>query len=200
MQTENLPFVIVGLGNPGREYRETRHNIGFMVIDRLCKVIGISLSRVQSKALVGIGVLEGQKVILAKPQTYMNNSGQSVGGLVRFYKAPIEHLMVTYDDLDLPLGTIRLRSSGGSAGQKGMGSIIQQLATQDIARMRLGIGRPPGQMDPSDYVLHPFSKQEQPMLEQVLDRAEGAVREFIRQGVDSAMNLYNGNLLNKENQ
>lgn len=198
METQNTPFIIVGLGNPGREYRDTRHNIGFMVIERLCKVMGISLSRVQSKALVGIGILEEQRIVVAKPQTYMNLSGQSVSGLVHFYKTPPECLMIAHDDLDLPLGTLRLRPGGGAGGQKGMGSIIQQLGTQDIARMRLGIGRPPGQMDPSDYVLQRFTKNEQPLLDQVLDRAEGAVREFVRQGLQMAMNQYNGSLLEKK--
>lgn len=198
METSNSPFVVVGLGNPGREYRDTRHNIGFMVVDRLCKMMGISLTRMQSKALVGIGILEGQKVVVAKPQTYMNLSGQSVGGIVRFYKAEFERLIVAHDDLDLPLGTIRLRPSGGSAGQKGIGSIIQQLGTQNFARLRLGIGRPPGQMNPADYVLRPFTNSEQVLLDQVMDRVEGAVRVFIRQGLDSAMNQYNNSLLEKK--
>lgn len=198
METSNSPFIVVGLGNPGREYRDTRHNIGFMVIDRLCKAMGISLTRMQSKALVGIGILEGQKVVLAKPQTYMNLSGQSVGGIVRFYKAEFERLIVAHDDLDLPLGTIRLRPGGGSAGQKGIESTIQQLGTQNFARLRLGIGRPPGQMNPADYVLRPFTTSEQDLLNQVMDRVEGAVRVFIRQGLESAMNQYNNSLAEKK--
>ncbi|HEX9019010.1 MAG TPA: aminoacyl-tRNA hydrolase, partial [Anaerolineaceae bacterium] len=132
MEEQRLPYLVIGLGNPGREYRETRHNIGFMVIDKLCAELGVSLGRVQSKALVGIGKMEGQKIILAKPQTFMNLSGQAVGGLMRFYKVPISQLIIAHDDLDLPLGSIRLRPGGGSAGQKGMGSIIQQLGTQDF--------------------------------------------------------------------
>jgi peptidyl-tRNA hydrolase, PTH1 family len=194
MEQQTFPYLIAGLGNPGREFRDTRHNIGFMVIDELCKLLGISLSRVQSKALVGIGTLEGQRIVLAKPQTFMNLSGQSVGGLVRFYKTPVEQLMVAHDDLDLPLGTIRIRPGGGSAGQKGMASIIQQLGTQDSARLRLGIGRPPGQMDPSAYVLQRFTTSEQEILHLVLDRAVSAVRAFIREGLDAAMNQHNGSL------
>ncbi len=194
MENQNLPYLVVGLGNPGREYRDTRHNIGFMVIDQLCKELGVSMSRVQSKALVAVGMLEGRKVVMAKPQTYMNLSGQSVGGLVRFYKTPREQIIVAHDDLDLPLGTIRLRPGGGSAGQKGMQSIIQQLGTQNFARLRLGIGRPPGQMDPAAYVLQPFSRADQELLAMVLTRAAAAVRAFVCQGLDAAMNLHNGSL------
>lgn len=194
MEEQRLPYLVIGLGNPGREYRETRHNIGFMVIDKLCAELGVSLGRVQSKALVGIGKMEGQKIILAKPQTFMNLSGQAVGGLMRFYKVPISQLIIAHDDLDLPLGSIRLRPGGGSAGQKGMGSIIQQLGTQDFARLRLGIGRPPGQMDPAAYVLQRFSNAEQEVLSMVLDRAVSAVQTFVRDGLDAAMNLHNGKL------
>jgi peptidyl-tRNA hydrolase, PTH1 family len=194
MDNQTFPFLIAGLGNPGREYRETRHNIGFMIIDRLCKDAGVSLSRVQSKALVAVANMEGCRLVLAKPQTFMNLSGQSVGGLCRFYKVPPSQLMVAHDDLDLPLGTIRIRPGGGSAGQKGVQSIIQQLSTQDFPRLRLGIGRPPGQMDPSAYVLQRFTKQEQELVDAVLDRAAAAVRTFIRDGLNTAMNQFNGGL------
>lgn len=197
IETQSFPFLVIGLGNPGREYRDTRHNIGFLVIDRLCKAMGISLSRMQSKALVGVGNLEGCKLVVAKPQTYMNLSGQSVGGLVHFYKAPLSHLLVAHDDIDLPLGTLRLRPGGGSAGQKGMESIIQQLGTQEFARLRLGVGRPPGQKDAANYVLQRFSAGEQEMLQLVLDRAEAAVRTFVREGLNAAMNLHNGSLQEK---
>ncbi len=194
MENQNLPYLVVGLGNPGREYRDTRHNIGFMVIDQLCKEMGVSMTRVQSKALVAVGKLEGQKVILAKPQTFMNLSGQAVGGLMRFYKMPLDQVMVAHDDLDLPLGTLRLRPGGGSAGQKGMESIIQQLGTQNFARLRMGIGRPPGQMEPAAYVLQHFTRAEQDVVGLVLDRAVAAVRTFVREGLDAAMNQYNGSL------
>ncbi len=194
MENQNPPFLIIGLGNPGREYRGTRHNIGFMVIDHLCKEMGSSMMRVQSKSLVAVGSLEGQRTILAKPQTYMNLSGQAVGGLVRFYKVPLEQIIVAHDDLDLPLGTLRLRPGGGSAGQKGMGSIIQQLGTQNFSRLRLGIGRPPGQMEPAAYVLQPFHREEMELVSQVLDRAVSAVRTFVREGLNAAMNQFNGSL------
>ncbi|RPJ41174.1 MAG: aminoacyl-tRNA hydrolase, partial [Chloroflexi bacterium] len=178
-------------------YRDTRHNIGFMVIDQLCKSLGVSMTRVQSRALIANGIMEGQKIILAKPQTFMNLSGQSVSGLVRFYKTPIDRLIIAHDDLDLPLGIIRLRPGGGSAGQKGMGSIIQQLGTQYFSRLRLGIGRPPGQMDAAAYVLQRFTSAEQDVVTLVLDRAVAAVRTFIRDGLNTAMNQYNGGVPEK---
>ena len=197
MDESTFPFLVIGLGNPGREYRETRHNVGFMVIDRLCARLGVSLSRVQSKALTGAGVMEGHKIILAKPQTFMNLSGQSVGGLVRFYKVPLANLMVAHDDLDIPLGTLRIRPGGGSAGQKGMASIIQQLGTQDFARLRIGIGRPPGRMDPSAYVLEKFVGDERKIVDLVMDRAVAAVEIFVRDGLEAAMTQFNGNLVEK---
>lgn len=194
METQIAPFLIIGLGNPGRQYADTRHNIGFSVIDRLCKEMRISLSRMQSKALVGVGSLEGCRVVVAKPQTFMNLSGQSVGGLVRFYKTPLEQVMIAHDDIDLPLGTLRLRPGGGAAGQKGMVSIIQHLGTQEFARLRLGVGRPPGQMDPAAYVLQRFSTAELELVSIILDRGVAAVRAFVREGLNSAMNQYNGSL------
>lgn len=197
MENSTAPYLIIGLGNPGREYRETRHNVGFMVIDALCKSLGISLSRMQSKALVGTGIIGDRKIVLAKPQTFMNISGQAVGGLVHFYKTPLTHLLVAHDDLDLPFGTVRIRPDGGAAGQKGMTSIMQQLSSQEFARLRIGIGRPPGQMDPSAYVLQRFTKEEQDFLQLVLERAEAAVRLFVQDGIQTAMNQSNGSLMEK---
>jgi peptidyl-tRNA hydrolase, PTH1 family len=197
MENQTFPYLVVGLGNPGRQYRDTRHNIGFMVIDILCKEMGITLTRMQSKALIAVGSLEGQKVIVAKPQTFMNLSGQSVGGLVKFYKIPLEQLIVAHDDLDLPLGTIRLRPGCGSAGQKGIASTMQHLGSPEFARLRLGIGRPPGQMSPSAFVLQKFTNAEQEIVDLVMDRSLGAVRTFIREGLDAAMNQYNGSLQEK---
>ena len=191
-ENQDAPFLLVGLGNPGREYRGTRHNIGFMFIDQLCKAVGISLSRVQAKALVGAGQLEGKRVVLAKPQTFMNLSGQAVGALVRFYKVPLSQILVAHDDLDLPLGTLRMRPGGGSAGQKGVASTIQQLGAQEFGRLRLGIGRPPGQMDAAAYVLQNFSEGEQITLDRVLERAVGAARLFVKDGIEPAMNAFNG--------
>lgn len=186
------PYLIVGLGNPGREYRETRHNIGFMLADHLAHRLGASFSRLESKALVTKAEYQGKRLVLAKPQTYMNLSGNAVGSLARFYKVPLQNLLVAYDDVDLPLGTIRLRPGGGSAGQKGMGSIIERLGTQEFPRLRLGIGRPPGRMEAAAYVLQPFKKDEIELLPELMERAVDAVLVFITNGLEAAMNQFNG--------
>lgn len=183
-------FLIVGLGNPGREYKANRHNIGFMVIDRLANDNDISLSRAKYKALVGTGDIGGNRVILAKPQTYMNKSGEAVGQLVRFYKIPGENILVIYDELDLPFGSIRLRQKGGSGGHNGMKSIIQHLGN-DFARLRLGIGRPPGRMDPAAYVLQDFRNSELPIVDEIVTNAAAATNDFILLGVDLAMTQNN---------
>jgi PTH1 family peptidyl-tRNA hydrolase len=185
-------YLIAGLGNPGREYKDTRHNIGFMVADRLAAELGIRVGRLQQKALVGNGVYLGSKVIIAKPVTYMNLSGQAVTSLIRYYGIEQENFLVVHDDLDLPFGVLRLRPGGGSAGQKGMQSIIEQAGTQEFARLRCGIGRPPGQMESAAYVLQPFSTQDQAELPVVLDQAVKAIMVFIEFGIDEAMNQFNG--------
>lgn len=187
-------FLLVGFGNPGRQYRETRHNVGFMVVDTLASTLHTTLGRVQSKALVGTAEHAGCKLILAKPQTYMNLSGQAVAGLLHFYKIPLSNLLVAHDDLDLPLGTIRMRPGGGSAGQKGLGSTIERLGTQDFPRLRVGIGRPPGQMEAAEYVLRDFPSGEREMLHAVLERAAEAALVFVEYGLNEAMNRYNGSL------
>jgi PTH1 family peptidyl-tRNA hydrolase len=190
--SENLPYLIVGLGNPGREYKETRHNMGFMLVDRLAVRLDARGMKLQSKAIVITAQYEGQKLILAKPQTYMNLSGQSVQGLLRFYKLPIENLLVAHDDLDIPFGTIRMRPGGGAGGQKGVLSTIQQLGTQEFARLRLGIDRPPGRMDAADYVLQDFSRADLKALSEILDRAADAALTFVTEGLNPAMNKFNG--------
>ncbi len=187
-------FLLVGLGNPGREYRETRHNVGFMAVDRLCASFGIKLSRLQSKALTGSGQWASHKIVLAKPQTFMNLSGQAVSSLLRFYKVPLPQLLVIHDDIDLPVGTLRIRPDGGSAGQRGLASIIQQLGTQEFPRLRIGVGRPPGQKEAADYVLKGFTSSDQELITIVLDRAVDAARIFIEHGLEMAMNQYNGSL------
>lgn len=197
MDLTTPPFLLVGLGNPGREYRETRHNVGFMVIDRFAQEAGISLSRVQQKAIVGLGNVGDHKVLLAKPQTFMNLSGESVAALVRFYKIPLDQLIVVHDDLDLPFGTLRIRPDGGSAGQKGMQSIISRLGTQQFPRMRFGIGRPPGSKQGASYVLHSFSPEEKKELDYLLSRAADALKTFVVEGLEAAMNRFNGNQLEK---
>lgn len=190
--TENT-FLIVGLGNPGREYKDNRHNVGFMLVDRLTVRLNARMSRLQAKALVASIAYEGNKLILAKPQTYMNLSGQSIQGLARFYKVPLENMIVAHDDLDLSFGTIRIRPGGGPGGQKGVASTIQRLGSKDFPRLRIGIGRPPGRMDPADYVLQNFPKSDLTELSEVLDRAADAALTFVTEGLNTAMNKFNGN-------
>ncbi|MCE9647925.1 MAG: aminoacyl-tRNA hydrolase [Chloroflexi bacterium] len=189
--TENT-FLLVGFGNPGREYIHTRHNIGFMLIDHIALRLNAQGMKLQSKAIVISSIYEGRKIILAKPQTYMNLSGQSVQGLLHFYKLPNENLLVAHDDLDIPFGTIRIRPGGGPGGQRGMADTIDRLGTKEFPRLRLGIGRPPGRMDPKDYVLQDFSKDDQKFLPEVLDRAADAAFEFVMKGLNAAMNKFNG--------
>jgi len=184
-------LLIVGLGNPGREYRGTRHNVGFMLLDRLAENLGVSFSRVESRSLVTKAEFLGSKLILVKPQTYMNLSGQAVSSLLRFYKVPLERLLVIYDDVDLPLGTLRLRPDGGSAGHKGMQSIIEKLGAQEFPRLRIGVSRPPGRMEAADYVLQDFSKAESELLQEVLRRGTEAVLAFVGEGIVAAMNQFN---------
>lgn len=193
MSTENhAPFLIAGLGNPGKQYRGNRHNVGFMALDRLAQDLQVNFARLESKALVAKAEYQGERLVLAKPQTFMNLSGQAVGALARFYKVPMERIMVVYDDVDLPLGALRLRPTGGSAGQKGMASIIERLGSQDFPRLRIGIGRPPGRMDAAAYVLQDFSKAEQEFLEATLERAVAAIYTWATLGLESAMNKFNG--------
>ena len=192
--TPELSYLLIGLGNPGREYQANRHNYGFMLIDRLAVRLNARGLRVQSKAIVTSANYEDRKLILAKPQTYMNLSGQSIQGLAHFYKLPLENMLVAYDDLDIPFGTLRLRPGGGPGGQRGVASTIERLGTKDFARLRLGIGRPPGRMDPAAYVLQNFSRDEMKTLSEILDRAADAALEFVMNGLNAAMNKFNGSM------
>ena len=191
--TENT-FLIVGLGNPGREYKDNRHNFGFLLVDRLTVRLNARMSRVHAKALVGSVNYEGNRIILAKPQTYMNLSGQAIQGLARFYKLPLENVIVAHDDLDLPFGTIRIRPGGGPGGQRGIASTIERLGSKDFRRLRLGIGRPPGRMEPAAYVLQDFPKADLPLLSEILDRAADAALTFVTEGLNAAMNKFNGDI------
>ena len=189
---KDFPIMIVGLGNPGPTYRHTRHNVGFLAIDELSDALNIPVKRLKFKAMLGEGRFDESKVILVKPMTFMNESGRAVAPLVHFYKLPLSNLLVIHDDLDLPFGTLRLRPSGGTSGQRGMASIITLLGTQEFPRMRLGIGRPPGQMDPVEYVLKDFLPSEQDLLNIVLQTAVEACQTFITEGLTKTMNKYNG--------
>ena len=184
-------FLIVGPGNPGRNHAFNRHNVGFMAVDRLALAQGIDLRRVQSKAIVGNGRLAERAVILAKPQTFMNLSGEAVGALASFYRIPPRAVLVVYDELDIPFGDIRLREKGGAGGHNGMRSIIQHLGN-DFPRLRLGIGRPPGRMDPAAYVLQDFSRDELPLVSEMLATAGQAIASFVRDGIDLTMSRFNG--------
>ena len=185
------PFLIVGLGNPGREYRNNRHNIGFMVLDQLAGKMDTSFSKMKMNALMTAVRYKGQRIILLKPQTFMNLSGKAAASFIRFYKLPLENLLVVYDDVDLPFQTLRMRPNGGDAGQKGVRSIIQELGTKDFPRLRVGINRPPGRMSVSSYVLLNFSDQEVETLPFVLDQAADAILAFVELGLNQAMTTYN---------
>jgi PTH1 family peptidyl-tRNA hydrolase len=186
------PFLIAGLGNPGPEYRETRHNIGFMALDRLADRLEVKFSRLEFKALVVKTDYEGQRVVLAKPHTFMNLSGQAVGALVKYYKIPLSRLLIAYDEIDLPFGILRLRPGGGSAGHKGMASIIERLGSQEFPRMRIGVGRPQGRRAAANHVLHHFSAAEKQSLDTTLDASIAAILTFMKDGLDAAMNQFNG--------
>ena len=192
--TPDTSYLLIGLGNPGREYRDSRHNVGFMLIDRIAVRLDARGMKVQSKAIVTTAMYEDRKLILAKPQTYMNLSGQSVQGLIHFYKLPLANVLIAYDDLDIPFGTIRIRPGGGPGGQRGMASTIEHIGTNDFPRLRIGIGRPPGKMDPAAYILQDFTRAEMKILSEILDRAADAALEFVVNGLDKAMNKYNGSI------
>jgi PTH1 family peptidyl-tRNA hydrolase len=163
-----------------------------MLVEGLAHDLGLAFARRQAKAQIASGRLGRRKVVLAKPQTYMNLSGESVAPLARFYRVEGSDLLVICDDLDLPLGTLRLRPGGGSAGHNGLRSIMDLLGRQDFPRLRIGIGRPPGRMDPADYVLQDFDGADRPELEETLERAVAAVRLFAAEGIEAAMTRYNG--------
>jgi len=192
------PFIIFGLGNPGKEYAHTRHNVGFMAVDRLSAAWDIDISRLQFKSLVGKGEFSGQKIILVKPQTFMNNSGNAVRSFLSFYKVEPANMLVVFGELDLPFGSIRIRKNGGSSGHRGMGSIISKSATDAFARLRIGIGRPPGRMEPMDYVLKKFLPAEQPDLDLVLDKVVQSIEVLLVDGIEKAMTRFNHSVLPDE--
>lgn len=188
--TNDDRFLIAGLGNPGSRYRDNRHNIGFMVVDRLSERTDIEIGRLQKKALVGTGWFVQKRIILVKPQTNMNLSGTSLGPLINYYKIPLPNLLVVYDEIDLPFGSIRLREKGGSGGHNGMKSIIAVLGS-GFPRLRLGVGRPPGKMEPAAYVLQDFQKEELPVVEEIIERSVLAIETYLIDGIDIAMTRFN---------
>ncbi|MBN1174332.1 MAG: aminoacyl-tRNA hydrolase [Micromonosporaceae bacterium] len=196
MTTEECPpWLVVGLGNPGPEYRDNRHNIGFMVADVLAKRMSARLSRHRrAVAVVGEGrlTLGGARIVLAKPLTYMNLSGGPVAGLARFYKVSVERILVIHDELDLPYAQLRVKRGGGEGGHNGLRSISQSLGSREYVRVRFGIGRPPGRMDPAAYVLTNFSGVERKELEFLIDRCADAAEAVIERGVEWTQNAFHG--------
>lgn len=184
--------IIAGLGNPTKEYEGTRHNIGFSVIERLADQYNITMKEKGHKAICGKGMIAGEKVLLLKPQTYMNLSGESLIDAVSYYKIdPEEELIVIYDDIDLDVGRIRIRAKGSAGGHNGMKSIIQHLGTQVFSRIRVGVGAKPENWDLADYVLGRFSKEELPAIEEGREAACQAVELIVSRGVEAAMNQMN---------
>ncbi|HWQ29343.1 MAG TPA: aminoacyl-tRNA hydrolase [Negativicutes bacterium] len=184
-------YLIVGLGNPGDKYRYTKHNVGFMVLDYFASQHNISISRLKHKALLGEGQIGQERVILAKPQTYMNLSGESVQELMHWYKEDITRLIVVYDDVDLAVGRIRIRPEGSSGTHNGMKSIIYLMNSDKFPRIRVGIGKQPEYMDLADYVLSRFTDEEIPLMEEAVKKASLAIEEIIKRDLNSAMNKYN---------
>lgn len=183
--------LIIGLGNPGKEYAATRHNVGFRCINGLAKKYSVSF-RSGSKSRFGEGEIQGHKVALAKPQTYMNLSGKAVKLLMQRYKVPLDDVLIIHDDLDLPPGKVRISQGGGSGGHKGIESIIAELGSRDFLRIRVGIGRPPGEDDDAvDYVLGDFGYDEKPVIEEAIARVAEIVICLLDEGVTAAMNKYN---------
>ncbi len=191
MMTEQERWLIVGLGNPGRRYANNRHNVGFQCLDRLATAHQLTFDRRRDLARLALGQIEGRAVGLLKPQTFMNESGRAVARVTHFYRVPLQRLLVIFDDLDLPQGSVRLRPQGGSGGHKGMASIIAHLGEQEYPRVRVGIGRPPGRMDPAAYVLQDFGDEERPLMSEVYDWVVSAVACWLTEGIDIAMTRFN---------
>ncbi|MBO4206010.1 aminoacyl-tRNA hydrolase [Micromonospora echinofusca] len=195
MMDEAQPWLVVGLGNPGREYAGNRHNVGFMVVDLLAGRIGAKLGRHRrAVADVGEGRLGfgGPKLVLVKPLTYMNLSGAPVAALAQFYKVPPGQVVAVHDELDIGYGQFRIKCGGGEGGHNGLRSMSKSLGTKDYVRVRFGIGRPPGRQDPADYVLSDFSQAERKELEFLVDRAADVVESVITRGVEPTQNAYHG--------
>ena len=181
----------MGLGNPGTEYEASRHNIGFLVLNRLARTHGISLQERKYKSRWGRGEIEGHPVILAKPRTYMNSSGDAVKLLLAPFSLTANQLIVIHDDLDLPFGRIKIKEKGGNGGHKGIQSIMHAIGSGDFLRIKVGIGRPPGGMDAADYVLQPFDRAEKQLLGEAIALAQEALELLLKAGLQAAMNRYN---------
>lgn len=184
-------YIIAGLGNPTKEYEKTRHNAGFDTIDILADKLGISLTEKKHRAYCGKGIIGGERVLLLKPQTYMNNSGESLRDAADFYKVEPEQILIIYDDISLDPGQLRIRKKGSAGGHNGIKSIIAHLGSQDFPRIKIGIGAKPERMDLADYVLSRFSPAEREKMEEAFKEGAEAVQMFLLEGADAAMNRYN---------
>ncbi|AEV67065.1 peptidyl-tRNA hydrolase [Acetivibrio clariflavus DSM 19732] len=187
---ENLS-VVIGLGNPGPRYENTRHNVGFDTIDRLSKKHNIAVTKVKYKAVIGDGNIGGHRVLLVKPQTFMNLSGESVREIIEWYKVPVKNIIIIYDDIDLPVGKIRIRPKGSAGTHNGMRSVIYQIQSEDFPRIRIGIDKPPQGWELADFVLSKFSADERKSVEEAIENAADAVEVILNSGIDKAMNRYN---------
>lgn len=184
-------FCIVGLGNPGRQYEDTKHNVGFHVIDRLAEKYDIQVTKFKNKALMGDGTIKGKRVLLVKPQTFMNLSGESVREIVNFYKIPQERFVVIFDDTSLPCGSVRIREKGSHGGHNGIRNIIDQMGTDEFNRIKVGIGEKPNGWDLADYVLAKFAPDDLPLMEQGMDKAVLGVELMLSRGIKDAANRVN---------
>jgi len=182
--------LVVGLGNPGARYRRTRHNIGFVVVDRLAARWNVTMGGRRHAAETGVGTFAGVRTVLAKPQTFVNASGEAVAKLRRAYRVDSASIVAVYDDLDLPLGRVRVRASGSAGGHRGMLSLIEAMGTA-FPRVRIGIGRPPGGADPIEYVLEPFTPAEEPIIDAAIERAADGVESLLRDGIERTMSAFN---------
>lgn len=186
-----LTWLIIGLGNPGKKYRLTKHNVGFRVVDRFAEQKGIKLKRRLGKVQVGEGRIGSERVVIAKPLTYMNRSGAVVRKLIRELGVSLDHLVVVHDDLDMECGRVKIKEKGGHGGHKGVGSIIEQIGSADFLRVKVGIDKPQRFDEGADYVLAPFDKEKIPLVEESIEQATEAIEAIIVSGKDKAMSMYN---------
>lgn len=189
--------IIIGLGNPGRQYEDTRHNAGFMVLDKFADKHEVDISKARFNALLGEVFVNGEKVVLVKPMTYMNNSGQAVGEVLNFYKPDLEDIIVVVDDIEIELGMLRIRAKNGKGTHNGLKSIYAHLKTDDYAKMKLGVGKFKRDMDLADFVLARPSKEDDEIIDDLIDRAVEALDEFTASPIDIVMNKFNGSVLEK---
>jgi PTH1 family peptidyl-tRNA hydrolase len=190
--------LIAGLGNPGKQYANTRHNVGFQLLDRLAEKHELRFDKMLNRGIAALGSIADQRVILIKPQTFMNVSGECIAPTAKYYKCELQDVLIVYDELDLPQGRLRMRPSGSAGGHNGIKSIITRMGGQDFPRLRVGIGRPPGRMDSAAYVLQPFTSSEKIEMNETYDRAIDGIERWLRDGIEKAMNVVNINLAPSE--